>query len=205
MNTESAREDLAYLRNLVQGPGDGGRWQVGEGYLAAGLCYGGQVLAYVAQDLGWLPHAPLLDLFLGFGSTVIFVGVLVWMIRRNPTPPGGSLVLRAVGAVFGAVGLANLVLVAIIGSVSAREHSQIIFMIYPCVVFVLQGMAWLVAGLLRRRGGSALMAFGWFAIAGVMAAVIQDQTLYMAALSVGLIGLMAIPGAVMMLRARRAA
>jgi hypothetical protein len=205
MNTDSAREDLAYLRSLVQGGGED-RWQVGEGYLAAGLCYGGQVLAYVVQDvLGLPPRNGPTDLLLGAGPTVLFIAILIWMIRRNRTPRSGSVAQRAVGAVFASVGLANLVLVAIIGSVSAREHSQLIFFIYPCVVFVLQGMAWLVMGLVRRRGTAALMALGWFAVAGLMAAVIEDTTQYMGALALGLIGLMAIPGAVMMLRARRPA
>ncbi len=67
--------------------------------------------------------------------------------------------------VFAAVGMSNLALVAVIGSVALREKSITTWLIYPCTVFVLQGAAWLMAYTLRRRAWLGLVALGWFVTA----------------------------------------
>ena len=47
------------------------------------------------------------------------------------------------------MGLANLALCASIGSIALRHHDQRIWFIYPVVVMILQGLAWMVAAMLR--------------------------------------------------------
>jgi hypothetical protein len=190
---QTAREDLAFLRQLVD-TSDAGLPGFGETYLAAGVTYGLQMLLHAGQALGWISNAPGLALLIGFGPTLAFIPILIWILWRHRTQKPPAAVTRAVGAVFGAVGLANLVLVGVIGSVAWREHSVTTWLIYPCAVFVLQGAAWLVAALLRRRGWMAAVAAGWGAAAIAMAFNVQAFGYYILFAGLGIWGCMALPG-----------
>ena len=201
---ESAQEDLAFLRALAR-TGDGFQLPFGAAYLSAGLCYGVQMLLSAAQTLGWLPAWPILGLAVGLGPTVVFAVLMTIIVVRNRRAAPAGLMGRAIGAVFGAMGLANLALVAVIGSVAMRQHSLTVWLIYPCTVFVLQGAAWFIAFSLRWRSWLALVAAGWVVFGLLMTWFITQPILYIAAGGVGMIVCMVIPGAVMLRLARRAA
>src|SRR5579859_5182334 len=112
-----ARANLAFMRALVE-PDD--RWlrQFGETYSAAGFCYCAQMLLHAGQFIGLTPATGIGGLAIGLGPTVVFLALLVWIIRRNGPATVANATSKAVGAVFGAVGLTNLALVLIIGSVA---------------------------------------------------------------------------------------
>jgi hypothetical protein len=203
MNADSARDDLAFMRALVE-PTDNWQKQFGETYSAAGLCYCVQMLLHGGQFFGLAPASGPAALAIGLGPTVVFLALLVWIVRRNPTRPGGGTTSRAVGSVFGAVGATNLALVLAIGSVAWRWHSLGAWLIYPCVVMILQGMAWLVAFMMRRKGWLALVALGWFATGLAMAAFIDNPAAFAIAAGAGLFAFMLLPG-LFMLRQSRAA
>ncbi|MDB5475474.1 MAG: hypothetical protein JWP49_985 [Phenylobacterium sp.] len=204
MNTDTARDDLAFMRALVQ-PDEAWQRQFGETYLACGLCYGGQMLMHAGQMAGLLPYQGTGALVIGLGPTVVFMTLLIWLIWRNRGAGGGGVTSRAVGSVFGALGLANLALIVVIGSLAWREHSITIWLLYPCVVLVLQGMAWLVAYMLRRKAWFAVVALGWFATGIAMALAIKTLGAFIFIGGVGFFALMAIPGYVMMRQSRGAA
>ena len=105
---------------------------------------------------------------------------------------------------FGAVGLTNLALVLAIGSVAWRRHSLETWLIYPCVVMVLQGLAWLVAYMLRRRGWLAGVAAGWFATGLAMAACIDNIAGYVISAGLGMFAFMLLPGLYMLRQSRTA-
>jgi hypothetical protein len=198
---DSARDDLAYMRSLVETPGSFQR-SFGEAYFAAGLCYGVQMLLHAGQQLGWVANEGPVALAVGLGPTVVFLALLFWLIRRRREPTGGSMVSRAVAAVLGAAGVANLVLIVVIGSVAWREHSLTVWLIYPCTVLVLQGMAWLVIYALRRRTWFGIVAFGWFVTAMVMALAVRDLDVFIAAAGFGFIAFMLVPGWLIMRQPR---
>jgi hypothetical protein len=205
--SQTAAEDLAFIRALVTA-GDDGTRQFGEVYFAAGLCYGVQMLMHAAQGIRLLPGSGLGALAIGLGPTVVFLVWLTWIIvdrirRRKGAPP--STVGRAVAAVFGAAGLSNLALVAVIGSVALRERSITIWLIYPCAVFILQGAAWFVSYALRRRLWLAAVGAGWILSALGMAAFITDMPMFILFTSLGILGCMALPGWVMLRLSRKAA
>jgi hypothetical protein len=197
---ESARDDLAFLRALVQ-PGDILQRGLGESYLAGGLCYGVQTLASAAQALGLIPTTPAVSLTVGLVPTVVFVVLLIAIIRRARAKPPTGAVRKAIGAVFTCIGISNLALIAVIGLVALGQHSATIWRIYPCAVFVLQGAAWLVAYSLGRRRWHGAIGLGWFAAALVMAWFIQSTTGFLLVTGAGLILLMVIPGWAMIRRA----
>ena len=207
-DTQSLRADLAFLRALVE-PSDGGRryWRAfGESYFAAGACYGAQLLLAAGQTLGLLPGVPALGLAIGVVPTLVFLGLLTWIIvRHRGGHVGAGVTARAVGNLFGVLGLANLGLAAAVGSVAWREHSITTWLIYPCCVFILQGAAWLVALSLRRKNWYGLVGLGWIASGLGMAAAITSAGWYIAFAGVGVFLCMALPGWAMMRGARQVA
>src|SRR5579862_5956217 len=89
MNADSARDDLAFMRSLVE-PTDHWQRQFGETYSAAGLCYCVQMLLHGGQLLGLVQPDGLVGIAIGLGPTLAFLALLVWIIRRNRQPPLGS-------------------------------------------------------------------------------------------------------------------
>ncbi len=203
-DAQSAREDLAFLKALVGGNENAGMRSLGESYFAGGLIYGGQMLLHAAQALGWLPQEGSLSLLISLGPTALFVPVLIWIIRRNRTNLPSGVVGRAVGTVFGSIGLANLFLILVVGAVAWREGSLATWLIYPCSVFVLQGTAWLFAYMMRRRAWLLLVAFGWFASAVAMAFSVMTSGYYILFAGLGLWLCMALPGWIVLRRDPRA-
>lgn len=199
-DAQSAREDLAFLKTLVGGNENSGMRALGEAYLAGGLIYGVQVLFPVAQGLGWLPQNGLVSLLTGIGPTALFIPVLIWIIRRNRTDMPSGVVGRAVGAVFASIGLANLFLIVVVGTVAWRQGSQATWLIYPCTVFVLQGVGWLFAFMMRRRMWLLLVAIGWFASAVGMALSVAATSYFILFAGLGLWLCMALPGWIILRR-----
>lgn len=204
MNAETARDDLAFLRALVE-PDDRWQKQFGQVYTAAGGCYCAQMLMHGGQFLGLAPTSGPVALAIGLGPTVVFLALLIWITTRGGAAPaaGGGSTARAVGAVFAAVGLANLALILSIGSIAWRWHSIPTWLIYPCVVMILQGMAWLVVYMLRRRGWLAAVALGWFATGIAMAAYIDNMAGYVISAGAGMFAFMLLPGLYVLRQASR--
>jgi len=202
--TPSPEDDLAFMRALVQGDRGGAQDSLGRSYVLAGLIYAGQSFAAMAEQAGLFRLSPTGDLVLGIGPTVLFLVLLVWVLRRGRREGGAGVVSRAIRAAFTTAGLANLALIVIIGSVAAREKSVVIWMIYPCVVFVLQGAAWLVAFSLRRRAWMAVVGIGWFA-SGIVMALTIGTSLLPAVIGGALLLFMVAPGVALMNLARREA
>jgi hypothetical protein len=192
MNVDDARDDLAFIRALIA-PEDHWQRQFGKLYAAAGACYSVQMLLHIGQFAGITPKEGLGAQAIGWGPSVVFLAILIWVIRRDG-PQREGLTSRAVGAVFAAVGLTNLALCLTIGSVALRLHSLTLWLIYPCVVMILQGLAWLVAFMLRRRGWLGVVALGWFAVGVAMAFFIDNMVGFVAAATVGVVCFMLIPG-----------
>ena len=202
MNIDNARDDLAFIKALVA-PEDRWQRQFGQIYFTAGACYSVQMLLHISQFLGLAPSEGLWAQAIGWGPTAVFVILMIWLIRRDGRQAGGA-VSRAVGAVFAAVGLSNLALCLSIGSVALRLHSQTIWLIYPCVVMVLQGLAWMVAYMLRRRGWLGVIAVGWFAVGIAMAIFIENMVGFVTAATVGIVCFMLAPGFYLMRHGREA-
>ena len=200
MQTSDPHADLAFMRAIVEA-GDQSLAGFGRVYFAAGLCYGTQILLSGGTLLGLVPGERTLQLAIGFGPTLVFLLYVAWeIVRGRGQPPTGNLATRAIGTLFACVGLANLALVAAIGIVAWRWGSLEVWLIYPCVVMILQGMAWLFAWTLRRRFWIGAVAAGWFAtgIGMAVALAMASEGGYLTILGFGLFAFMAAPGAWLM-------
>ena len=196
--TPSVQDDLAFMRALAAGGGTSFLRNFGEVYFATGVCYSAQILGHGAQlAFGWFTE-DLAAAILGIGPTVVVVALIFWLNWRRRNTGAVSTVAKAVGAMFGAVGIANLVMVAVVGLQAWRMHSIEVWLISPCIVMAFQGAAWLAAWTLRRRGWMGLVGAGWFATAIAMGVSIPNMAGYLVALFAGLMLCMVLPGYAMM-------
>jgi len=202
MTEDQIRDDLAFMRNIVAS-GDESLVSFGRIYFAAGLCYGFQCLFTGLQMLAGLDDVQPLSLILGIGPTILFAILLTWLIwkDRGEKKPANSTT-RAIGIVFAAAGLTNLALIFAIGSIAAAQQSLIIWLIYPCVVMILQGMAWMIAWTLRRQAWLGVVSAGWFIVgcAMALALALNNLPMFIVIISIGLFAFMAWPGARLMRR-----
>ncbi|QIK78002.1 hypothetical protein G7077_02815 [Sphingomonas piscis] len=192
---DSTREDLAFLRALVSEGGQA-RGAVGSALLAGGLCYGLQCLAQWVLLIDGAA-TPLLDLAAGVLPTIIFLVVITVIIRRDRHSSGHGVGTRAINAAFGGAGVAALVTSAIFGYLAVRQQSITIWLFHPMMVCVVQGTVWYIAYAIRRQAWTGIVSVGWFASALVLTALL-DTHWFVLFLSAALLGLMALPGWVMM-------
>jgi hypothetical protein len=197
---QSARDDLAFMKALVDGAGRN-QATTGSLFVAAGLLYGFQTIGHWAQATGRLHLPPLGNLALAAGPTLVFLIILTLQLIKARGAPQSSSANKAFQAVFGAAGLTNLVLVAIFAPPAIRQHSLAIWLFYPAVVFALQGGAWLAIWTLRRRFWMLATALGYFLFAILMGLTI-GQELYVLFAGAGLLSCMVLPGLIMMRQAR---
>ena len=196
---QTARDDLAFLRSLVGENDDDGQMKLlGEGYLIAGLIYGGQMIGHALQGLGVIPNYPMLGLAIGLGPTIVFVPLLFWWMRRRHrnTVRRGAM-NKAIAGLFQILGMTNLVFIVVIAAVAIQQKSFVIWLIYGCSVFVLQGAAWLFAFMMRRQRWHLAVAMGWFVCAIGMALTVNRIPGYILFAGLGLWLCMALPGYVM--------
>ncbi len=204
-DTQSARDDLAFLRGLVGDDETSQARTFGQAYFSAGLLYGGQMLLHAAVALGLLPNTGPVNLGIGLGPTVVFIPVMTWIIYNNRKNAIRGAVGRAVAQAFGAIGLANLFLIAVIGAVALNQRSMTVWLIYPCCVFVLQGTAWFFAYGMRKRLWYLAVALGWGICAVAMAVTVTKLGWFILFAGIGLWFCMALPGYAMLRAARRTA
>ena len=201
---DTARDDLAFLRNVVDQGGRAGTTG-GALFLAGGVLYGLQCLWHWI-DLKGLPDAPpLVDLLAVTLPTAIFLVIMtVVMIQdRKAVATGGAA--RGLQATFAGIGFANLAMLIVFG-VNAATHPEFpVWLFYPAVIFALQGAAWFVVWRLRKRGWLGLVAMGWFVAAVALGLSIDSIERYILVAAGALFLLMALPGAVMLRLSKQAA
>lgn len=192
---QTASEDLAYLRGIVETSGS--QRTTGILFITGGLLYGGQVMGHWGQAAGLVVLNPLGGLILTLGPTVVFLAITTWVLTRSRGKPTGSTA-KAFSAVFSSIGMTNLVMVAIFAPAAIREQSWSTWLFYGAVVYALQGCGWLTAFSLRKELWMAVTAAGWFAAAIAMGLLIAAPLTYALVAAVSLTVLMVGPGLIMM-------
>lgn len=201
MTEEEIQDDLAFMRSIVAGSGGESMQAFGRIYFAAGICYGAQCLLSGTRMLGWPPGGGTVDLIIHIAPTIVFLALLAWLNIRDREAnlrAGGSS--RAIGAIFASAGMTNIVMIVTIGFIAWKQQNLQIWMIYPCLVMILQGMSWLFVYMMRRRAWLGLVSAGWFATSIGMAVALASENLtaFVIIVSIGLFAFMAVPGAYLM-------
>jgi hypothetical protein len=193
---QSIGEDLAFLRALAEGGGES-QWVLGASLLAGGALYGLECFVHGAQGVGWLVLSEAVSVSFAAAITIGFLTVLGWIMWRHRGARANGVAARALAAAFSAAGAATLAMLCVFATLALREQSLMIWMLYPCTVFALQGAAWMVAWMMRRRAWLGVVAFGWLGSAIALSLAIGHE-LYSFVAGLALVLFMAIPGAVMM-------
>lgn len=199
----SVQDDLAFLRAITDS-GVARRHQAifGRIYFGAGVIYGVQIALSIATNAG-LFKLPGGDFALSMAANGLFLVWMIWELWKNRGVGEGTMTNKAINAAFAAIGTANLAVCAILFVGAARLNEPMVSVMIPCVIFALQGAAWFVAYILRRRLWLGALAAGWMAVGIAMAMSLGDTLTFLSLIAVGVVFCMALPGYVMMRIAAR--
>lgn len=203
-DTQTAQQDLAFLKALVSNDGGANIRGMGLAFAVAGLIYGVQFALHGLQLFGQIPSGTALSLTIGFGPSVLFLAFMGWLAWRNRKLGQGGTVNRAINLVFAVCGASNLGLAAIVLVATLKLGDSLVWMIYPCTVFVPLGAAWMVMALLRRRAWMGFVAATYYAFGVAMALSLNDMRYYLLVGGLAMIACLTVPGLIILRQSARA-
>jgi len=204
-STRAARDDLAFLKAVTEdrGPLPG---VLGGHMLGVGAAYAPNlVLVWAIYDhrVPW-PEALMWGTWLP-GTAVWLVIWLVLQGRMKAMGAGGfGPSARVFGAAWSAVGLMTAATVGLLMTATLATGQTNFIQLWPAFAFVLWGGSWSAIALVRRRWWLGLVALASFAFAIGAAALLAVPEVWLL-MAAGLLLVFALPGAVILRQASRAA
>lgn len=198
-HNQAVREDIAFMRSLAEAGRD--RPMLGGSILLmCGLVFGSASLAvwYMSAVLGlggWMYLA------VWGAAFVAFLLMLFPLIRALPRTGGAYQV--AMGVAWSAVGVSIFFIWASMMLLSFKLDIPNLMVVFPSVLMALYGGAWWLGATLLRQRWLHLVAWGSFAMALVNAWYADGPAVWLV-YGLSLLGLLAVPGAVLMRQARKA-
>jgi hypothetical protein len=214
-DVHSARDDLAFLRGLVDEDARPGLWGFGAIYVAIGAVLVAHMALSASMDYGLLPlegwsfWAAMAVLYGLFGLATVLIsargrrlfGAGAKSFGADPMKTAGVKARAGMAALAGSL-IAHMVLLVAFIIVSVRQQNGFVVQLIPMTLFALQGSMWLVVHAMRRQAWIRLEAWGWFVAVLALAALV-DTAAYTPTIAVAVIVLMIAPGLYMMRLARR--
>jgi len=199
----TAEADLAFMRALVDGGREPALMDGPSIYLLAGLLYGLQCFFHLIELVTPIQWPGPLSLAVALAVNITFLAwMTVVLVRAKGRGKTGSATGRAINAMFNATGLANLGFIIVFALNAGWRDDYSFFLLYPATVFILQGAAWYVAFLMRRRPWMAATALGWFVSGTALGLLLTNLTAYVAVCGAALLLFMALPGWIMLRQQR---
>lgn len=194
-------EDLAFARSFAA---EGPRSQAAAGlvFFWAGLLYGLQTLTYGVVEVGQFTLSAAQGWALALAPTLPFLTVVGYVGWRDRKAKKG-VVTRTLNASYTSAGLINLIIALVFGWLATTRQSMVIWLLYPIVICAMQGAVWYAACAIRRKLWLGAVSAGWFVTTVALTLLITNVTGYLLVLGAALLGLMAVPGFVMMRLAAR--
>jgi hypothetical protein len=202
-DTQSAREDLAFLRSLVDEDWRPGTWAFGALYVSIGVALVAHVLISWAADAG---HLPLRGVGLLATYVVLYsVAGAVWTrigahIRRESQSRGtqvASVKSRAGGAVLVSAFVGHLVMLGVFVIVAVRQKNPVFLELAPMVLFTLQSVVWFVVHAMRQQRWQLVVGLGWL-LAVLALAPLVGTSVFGLGIGATAVVLMIVPGAYLM-------
>lgn len=196
---QTLRDDIAYLKDLADAGRDG---SVGGGLImtVAGAAFGTASLFQWAA----LAHAYGADQAVANWAWLIamavFFAVLFFASRRKGAAREGR---RTTALAWSGIGWAIFVVFAAVSIATWKTQSPVLITFVPSVIFALYGAAWSVPAAMTGKAWLWLTALGSFGMALVNAWFIGQPVAYLL-YALGLFGLAALPGLMLMRQARDA-
>lgn len=202
----TGQADIAWLRQLAEENGTA-PMRGASILLAAGLIYGLTSLLHWSHMVGVIP-APFtgagMEWLIATGLFLVVNFVLILRLRRaSGVRTAGQ---RAIATVWAGVGIGIFTLFASMLAVTLRlgaDQNGLIFWLIPSIILVFYGMGWSVTAAMLKSGRLWILGVASFIAApllGVLAGTAAQYLGYAAALFL----LMALPGFLLMRRAKQA-
>jgi hypothetical protein len=208
-DTQSARDDLAYLRSLVDEDWRPGVWAFGAIYVTVGAVLAVHVLISWAAGAGYLPlrGASLVATYVALYVVASLVWAWISAQMRRASQRSGALAASVKGRA-GAVALVSafvghLVMMVVFVIVAVRQDNGVFLELAPLVLFTLQSAVWFVVHAMRRQRWQLVEGVGWLAAVLGLAPLV-GTSLFNLGIAVTAVVLMIVPGAYMLRIARKA-
>src|SRR5579862_4647982 len=198
-DTQSLKDDLAFLRGLAD---DGGKGLARDGFALAviGLVFGALSLVFWLVFLGPLAGARQLVVWLWLAAIAAMFLLIGAANRRLPASTGAAA--RAMSAAWRGVGLG--LTAGGLGLLAAGWRlgdSGFVLATFQILLFALYGAAWGVAYAVKRLSWFGAVSLGCFAGA-VLEGLLYRSPHQWLVLSIGLFVLVGVPGLVILRKAR---
>ncbi|QDH74635.1 hypothetical protein [Brevundimonas sp. M20] len=205
-DTDNTSADIAWLRQLAEENG-AAPMRGASILLAAGLIYGLTSLLHWAHMTGLI--APRLvgagmDWLIATGLFLIVNFALILRLRRAEGVRTAAD--RAIGTVWAGVGFGIFVLFASMMTVTLRlgaDQNGLIFWMVPSIIMVFYGMGWSVTAAMLKSGPLWWLGVASFIAAPALGALSGQPAQYLG-YAAALFLLMALPGFLLMRRAKQA-
>jgi hypothetical protein len=190
-DTQSLKDDLAFLRDLTQ---DGGKGLARDGFALAviGLTFGAVCLIYWLVLSGPLAGVGVLAFWL-WPVPLLFDIVLIELAKRR-LPPATGAAARALSTAWNGVGVSLTGGGLALAAAAWRQNDwPFLLATYPILLFTLYGVAWGVAYAVKRLGWFAWVSTGCF-LAAIAEGLLFRSPHQWLVLSAGLFLLVGLPG-----------
>lgn len=202
-DSQSARDDLAFLRSLVDEDWRPGLWAFGAIYVSVGAVLAIHVLISWAAGAGYLPlrGASLLATYVALYVVASFVWTWIGGHARRESQRSSAVAASVKGRA-GAVALVSafvghLVMMAVFVIVAVRQDNGLFLQLAPLVLFTLQSTVWFIVHSMRRQRWQFVVGVGWLlAVLGL--APLVGTSFIEFGIAVTAVVLMIVPGAYMM-------
>lgn len=196
---QSLRDDLAFLRSMAEAGRD--RPMAGGAILvASGAIFGAASLA-VWAGVAIFALPPRAYSVIWLTSAVLFGVTLTILLRRMPKVGEGGQ--ATAGMAWSYLGWSIFVMGASVSVAGWRLGIPNLMLVFPCVLMALYGAGWLIAAFISRQGWLRLVGYASFVASVVNAWFVDGPTVWLV-YGLSLLGLLALPGLVMMRQHRRA-
>jgi hypothetical protein len=208
-DTQSARDDLAFLRGLVDEDWRPGVWAFGAVYVSVGAALVAHVLISWAAAAGYLPlhGVALVATYVALYTVASVVWTLIaGHVRRESQRRGtqvASVKGRAGGTALVSAFVGHLVMLVVLVIVAVRQQNGVFLQLAPLVLFTLQSVVWFVIHAMRRERWQGVVGWGWL-LAVVGLAPLVGTSVFGLGIAATAVVLMIVPGARMMRAAGKA-
>jgi hypothetical protein len=195
----SLRDDIAFLRDLARDDGSD-LAREGTNMIVVGLVFGAVTFIYWLFFAGYI--APPTALVPWLWAAGVGIMILVTLLLNRGVPRASGAASRALGAALGGTGVSLLApcLGLMLGG-ARLGNAHLVLWIFPVILFTLYGAAWGVAWVVKRRQWLFNVAVGCAATAFAEGALASSPHQWLV-LAVGLLLLVALPGAVILRQSR---
>jgi hypothetical protein len=197
-DTQSLKDDLAFLRDLTQ---DSGRGLARSGFALAAIGFAAGAYALLYWAAAFVPLGVRQWTMWG-GLAIIPACFILVQLSQRWLPPATGAAARAVAAAWRSVGasLAAGSLGLFIASVPA-DDSKFVLAIFPVLMFCLYGAAWSVAYAAKRQTWFAWVSGGCLACAFTVGLLYKSPHQWLV-MAIGLFLLVGLPGLVIFKKAQ---